>query len=205
MRTILREVTNTSLVLIDELCRGTEVQKGTAIAASVMEFLDSAGCVGVLSTHLHGLLDMKLNVKNVVYKSMGTTMVDGELKPTWKMEDGYCRESLAFETARREGVPESVLQRARQLYVTNYVSQGDTIQFKNREDILAFDRCQVNLEGVRENIDMELTRKECSRVAVSLFQSRASEALQGPVIAKQDVSKGKAYCTRTCDCILCKI
>ena len=118
LRTILLEVTDRSLVLIDELCRGTEVQKGTAITASVIEFLDSVECLGVLSTHLHGLLDMELNVKRLVNKAMGTQVVNGVLTPTWKMEDGCCRESLAFETARNEGIPQAILERARQLYVS---------------------------------------------------------------------------------------
>lgn len=82
-------------MLIDELCRGTEVQKGTAIAASVVESLDQIGCLGVLSTHLHDLLDMKLRVRKVVQKSMGVKEVNGRIEPTWKLVDGACRESLA--------------------------------------------------------------------------------------------------------------
>jgi hypothetical protein len=116
LRTILAEATSRSLVMIDELCRGTEVQKGTAIAASVMESLDHIGCRGVLSTHLHDLLDMKLQVHNVVQKSMSVTEVDGRIEPTWKLVDGACRESLAFEVARKEGVPDTVVQRAMEIY-----------------------------------------------------------------------------------------
>ena len=116
LRTILAEATDRSLVLVDELCRGTEVQKGTSIAASVIESLDRIGCIGILSTHLHDLLDMKLHVKNVVQKSMGLRMIAGQVQPTWKLMSGPCRESLAFEVARKEGVPENVVQRAEELY-----------------------------------------------------------------------------------------
>jgi len=116
LRTILADTTSRSLVLIDELCRGTEVQKGTAIAASVIESLDRIGCLGILSTHLHDLLDMKLRVRNVVQKSMGVKDVDGHIEPTWKLVDGACRESLAFEVAKKEGVPDSVVQRAIEIY-----------------------------------------------------------------------------------------
>ncbi|GLJ44700.1 hypothetical protein SUGI_0939740 [Cryptomeria japonica] len=69
MRSILSEATNKSLVLVDEICRGTEVQKGTCIAASMIEKLDSIGCIGVISTHLHGLLDLPLKAKNIVNKA----------------------------------------------------------------------------------------------------------------------------------------
>lgn len=133
LRTILLDVTNRSLVLVDELCRGTEVQKGTAITASVIEFLDAAGCLGLLSTHLHGLLDMDLNVRNLVYKSMGTTNENGVLKPTWKLKDGSCRESLAFETARREGVPDVIVQRAQEIYIA-YMDSADGHREKQKSE-----------------------------------------------------------------------
>lgn len=63
LRTILAEATDRSLILVDELCRGTDVGKGSFIAASVIETLDRIGCVGVLSTHLHDLLDMELQTR----------------------------------------------------------------------------------------------------------------------------------------------
>lgn len=116
MRSILCEATNRSLVLIDEICRGTEIQKGTSIAASMIEELDSIGCIGIISTHLHGLLDVSLNARDLLYKAMGTETINGQTKPTWKLIDGTCRESLAFETARCEGIPENIIKRAEQLY-----------------------------------------------------------------------------------------
>lgn len=116
MRSILCEATNRSLVLIDEICRGTEIQKGTCIAASMIEELDSIGCMGIISTHLHGLLDVSLNARDIVYKAMGTETINGQTKPTWKLIDGACRESLAFETARCEGIPKNIIMRAEQLY-----------------------------------------------------------------------------------------
>jgi dsDNA-specific endonuclease/ATPase MutS2 len=49
---------------------------------------------------------------------MGTNEVDGRYYPTWKLADGACRESLAFEVARKEGVPADVVDRAEELCVT---------------------------------------------------------------------------------------
>ncbi|KAG0581834.1 hypothetical protein KC19_3G013500 [Ceratodon purpureus] len=135
LRTILAEATSRSLVMIDELCRGTEVQKGTAIAASVIESLDHIGCRGVLSTHLHDLLDMKLRVRNVVKKSMSVKEVDGRIEPTWKLVDGACRESLAFEVAKKEGIPDNVVQRAIEIYKESLESKrssnGSTNSLRN--------------------------------------------------------------------------
>lgn len=118
IRSIVNRSTTRSLVLIDEICRGTETVKGTCIAGSIIETLDSIGCLGIVSTHLHGIFDLPLATTNTIYKAMGTEVVDGYTKPTWKLIDGICRESLAFETAKREGIPENVIQRARELYLS---------------------------------------------------------------------------------------
>ncbi|KAL1342185.1 DNA mismatch repair protein MSH1, mitochondrial [Arachis duranensis] len=120
LRTIITGTTKRSLVLIDEICRGTEIAKGTCIAGSVIESLDQIGCLGIVSTHLHGILDLPLNLKDTVQKAMGTVCIDGQTKPTWKLTDGICKESLAFETAKREGIPEIIIQRAQDLYLSVY-------------------------------------------------------------------------------------
>ncbi|KAM7261388.1 hypothetical protein ACFE04_008755 [Oxalis oulophora] len=116
MRSLINGATSKSLVLIDEICRGTETAKGTCIAGSIVETLDKIGCLGIISTHLHGIFDLPLITKNTVHKAMGSEYVDGQTKPTWKLIDGICRESLAFETAKREGVLEIIIQRAEELY-----------------------------------------------------------------------------------------
>ncbi|KAI3723468.1 hypothetical protein L2E82_35065 [Cichorium intybus] len=116
LRSIITCATSKSLILVDEICRGTETAKGTCIAASFLETLDSIGCLGIVSTHLHDIFNLPLTTKNTVFKAMGSQKVNGQTTPTWKLTDGICKESLAFETAQREGVPETIIQRAQQLY-----------------------------------------------------------------------------------------
>ncbi|XP_073224059.1 DNA mismatch repair protein MSH1, mitochondrial isoform X2 [Cicer arietinum] len=123
LRSIIAGTTKRSLVLVDEICRGTETAKGTCIAGSIIETLDSIGCLGIVSTHLHGIFTLPLNIKNTVHKAMGTTCIDGQIKPTWKLTDGICKESLAFETAKREGIPEIVIKRAEDLYLSVYAKK----------------------------------------------------------------------------------
>ncbi|MCO5557445.1 hypothetical protein L7F22_011009 [Adiantum nelumboides] len=181
LRTILQGITKRSLVLVDEICRGTEVQKGTAITASVIEFLDSVGCMGILSTHLHGLLDMKLDVTSLVYKAMGTARVDGMLKPTWKMDDGFCRESLAFETARSEGVAESVLNRARELYIMYYESPQSAVTNEAVVSIASPVSC-TGLSDQRKRVlevgGYKYSTSECTGKVTALTQSRKKNAIE---------------------------
>lgn len=123
LRSIIAGTTKKSLVLVDEICRGTETAKGTCIAGSIIETLDQIGCLGIVSTHLHGIFTLPLNIKNTVPKAMGTVCTDGQTKPTWKLTDGICKESLAFETAKREGMPETIIQRAEDLYLSVYAKE----------------------------------------------------------------------------------
>ncbi|KAL8048289.1 hypothetical protein ABFX02_07G054400 [Erythranthe guttata] len=124
IRSIITRATSKSLVLIDEICRGTETAKGTCIAGSIIETLDSISCLGIVSTHLHGIFDLPLRRKNTVFKSMGAEFIENRTMPTWKLMDGICKESLAFETAQREGVPEELIHRAEELYVSVYAKES---------------------------------------------------------------------------------
>ncbi|XP_027189177.1 DNA mismatch repair protein MSH1, mitochondrial-like isoform X1 [Cicer arietinum] len=108
LRSIITRTTQRSLVLVDEICRGTEAAKGTCIAGSIIETLDSIGCLGIVFTYLHEIFTLPLNIKNTVHKAMGTTCIDGQTKPTWKLTDSICTESIAFETSKREGIAEEI-------------------------------------------------------------------------------------------------
>jgi DNA mismatch repair ATPase MutS len=117
IRSLVNRATERSLVLIDEICRGTETAKGTCIAGSIIERLDNVGCLGIISTHLHDIFDLTLSLSNTDFKAMGTEVIDGCIQPTWRLKNGICRESLAFQTARREGMPDFIIRRAEELYL----------------------------------------------------------------------------------------
>ncbi|KAL6652426.1 hypothetical protein ACP70R_011351 [Stipagrostis hirtigluma subsp. patula] len=127
IRSLVSRATARSLVLIDEICRGTETAKGTCIAGSIIERLDNVGCIGIISTHLHGIFDLPLSLSNTDFKAMGTEVVDGCIQPTWRLMDGICRESLAFQTARREGMPDMIIRRAEELYLAMSSNSNRTL------------------------------------------------------------------------------
>ncbi|KAK1313001.1 hypothetical protein QJS10_CPA06g00054 [Acorus calamus] len=77
--------------------------------------------------------DGKSSFQNVKFKAMGTMVVDGHIKPTWKLIDGVCKESLAFETALMEGVSPTVIKRAEELYLS--VNSKGACPTKERADV----------------------------------------------------------------------
>lgn len=133
IRALVSRATARSLVLIDEICRGTETAKGTCIAGSIIERLDTVGCLGIISTHLHGIFDLPLSLSNTEFKAMGTEVIDGCINPTWRLMDGICRESLAFQTARREGMLDLIIRRAEELYLTMIANNKQTTSMVHNE------------------------------------------------------------------------
>lgn len=171
IRSLITGATSSSLVLIDEICRGTETAKGTCIAGSVIETLDAIGCLGIVSTHLHGIFDLPLKIKKTVYKAMGAEYVDGQPIPTWKLIDGVCKESLAFETAQREGIPEILIQRAEELYNSAYGNQIPRKKDQIRPlcsdiDLNSTDKSSDQLNGTRQ-IALESSTKLMHRMRIS--------------------------------------
>ncbi|KAG4997248.1 hypothetical protein AAZX31_10G124600 [Glycine max] len=183
LRSIIGGTTNRSLVLVDEICRGTETAKGTCIAGSIIETLDGIGCLGIVSTHLHGIFTLPLNKKNTVHKAMGTTSIDGQIMPTWKLTDGVCKESLAFETAKREGIPEHIVRRAEYLYQLVYAKEMLFAEnFPNEEK---FSTCinVNNLNGTHLHSkrflsganQMEVLREEVERAVTVICQDHIKD------------------------------
>ncbi|XP_024030743.1 DNA mismatch repair protein MSH1, mitochondrial isoform X1 [Morus notabilis] len=198
IRSIISATSKRSLVLIDEICRGTETAKGTCIAGSIVETLDKIGCLGIVSTHLNGIFSLPLKAKNTMFKAMGTVYVDGQTKPTWKLMDGICRESLAFETAKREGMPETIIQRAEELYDSVYAKEvvpaENDSKLQNMCSYTSFNGSNVSLQSNSGEKDsergrptdrMELLQKEvetavtmiCQRKLIELYKKEKTSEL----------------------------
>lgn len=121
-----------SLILVDELGKGTEVLDGTSIAGALLEEISSSGCRGIFATHLHLLHSLPLNRQNLGDWRMdiqGTTA-------TWRIKEGRCHESLALKVAEEQGVPEAIVQKARQYrgLLPNYQQIYDFVQQTKQMD-----------------------------------------------------------------------
>ncbi|KAL4438720.1 hypothetical protein ABPG77_006324 [Micractinium sp. CCAP 211/92] len=85
MRYVLEDVSPRSLVLVDELGKGTEVRAGASLAGALVEELDAARCRGIFATHLHALLDLELRLTGTEFYQMETETVELEAAE----EQGY--------------------------------------------------------------------------------------------------------------------
>ena len=128
MKYVLQDVTEKSLVLVDELGKGTEARAGAALAGAMLEALDRSGCLGAFATHLHDLLEMDLRLNNTTRMKMEVEARDdgaGRLtrRPTHHIVPGESTESLALEVARDCNLPTQTVQRAAELYAAAKVAE----------------------------------------------------------------------------------
>lgn len=112
MKTLLREATDRSLVLIDEFGSGTEPTTGGAIAESVLERLCERGTFGVITTHYANLKYYAATADGIENGAM--TFDLQHIRPLFSLEMGRAGSSFAFEIARKIGMPEEIISLATQ-------------------------------------------------------------------------------------------
>ena len=149
---ILNECSRDSLVLLDELGSGTDPAEGSGLAAAVLEELLRRECFFMITTHDPQIKQWAEMTKNVVSARMA---FDREsLKPLYHLEMGKSGESCAIEIARRLGMNEGLLSRARQ--VADYGVEAKTEQPGKPMRITAsrLQRTPVKTEGTFERFSM---------------------------------------------------
>lgn len=116
MTTIVNRATEKSLVLIDEIGRGTATTDGLAIARSIAEWLHSeVGCRTIFATHFHELTDLECQFEGAFCISVGIIEREAEVIFTHRIERGAADRSYGIEVARLAGLPGELLVRASRL------------------------------------------------------------------------------------------
>lgn len=109
--TILKEAGPESLVILDELGSGTDPAEGMGIAIAILEELRSNGCLFLATTHYP---EVKTYAKEAEGITNARMAFDKEtLRPLYRMEIGEAGESCALYIAKRLGMPDSMIRRAR--------------------------------------------------------------------------------------------
>lgn len=115
---ILRHATRDSLVILDEIGRGTSTFDGISIAWAVAEFLHDLGCKTLFATHFHELSQLAVSRRrvknyNVFVKEDGDKIVFAR-----KLVPGAVSHSYGIQVARLAGVPEKVLKTANRVLMS---------------------------------------------------------------------------------------
>ena len=111
---ILHTATRRSLVLLDEIGRGTSTYDGVSIAWAVSEHLhDVVGCKTVFATHYHELTQLADELEAVRNYNVAVREVGERVLFLHRLQPGGADRSYGIEVGRLAGLPEPVLQRAR--------------------------------------------------------------------------------------------
>ena len=112
---ILNNATPRSLVLFDELGRGTSTYDGISIAWAIVEYLHEhpkAAARTLFATHYHELNEMEKNFKRIKNYNVSVREVDGKVIFLRKLERGGSEHSFGIHVAQIAGMPKSIVRRA---------------------------------------------------------------------------------------------
>jgi len=115
---ILNNVTNRSLVLLDEIGRGTSTYDGISIAWSIAEYLHENPCHHakvLFATHYHELNDMAGQFPRIKNFHVSVKELDNKVYFLRKLEEGGSEHSFGIHVARMAGMPPAVLRRAEEI------------------------------------------------------------------------------------------
>ncbi len=121
---LLQGLTERSLLLLDEVGRGTSTFDGLAIAWAVAEYLhDSTSAKVLFATHFHELTELARERPRVKNLSMAVREWGGEVIFLRRVVEGAASRSYGIEVARLAGLPPTIIARARQ--ILNNLEQGE--------------------------------------------------------------------------------
>ncbi len=113
---IIKNATKDSLLILDEIGRGTSTQDGMSIAWAVLEYIASSIKSRTLfSTHYHRLTDLQGKLPGVVNMRVTVSEFDNQMTFLRKVEYGSSSQSFGVEVAKLAGIPDTIIRRAKEI------------------------------------------------------------------------------------------
>ena len=121
---ILHQASASSLVILDEIGRGTSTYDGLSIAAAVSQHLANViGARTLFATHYHELAQLAKHFEGTKMMQMAIQKEAGKLMFTYKLEEGEASQSFGVEVASMAGLPDVVIHQAN-AYLEKFESES---------------------------------------------------------------------------------
>ena len=131
---ILHAATNRSLVIMDEVGRGTSTEDGLAIAKAVSEYLlETVKCKTFFATHYHEL--SRLKHTSLKFLCMDVLEQNGRVVFLRKIKEGVTENSYGIHVAKLAGIPPEVIDRANKILCDIQAANGDKNVFEEKKII----------------------------------------------------------------------
>ena len=151
----IKYATKNSLILFDELGRGTATFDGMSLAEAILEYVaNKIKCKTLFSTHYHELTDMEKTISNLKNKHVSAVEEDGNITFLHKVKDGSVDKSYGINVAKLAGLPDEVINRANGILkiYENKEKKTDTIIQTTLP--LNFEENKSKIEEEIKNIDI---------------------------------------------------
>ena len=177
---ILKDATPRSLVILDEIGRGTSTYDGLSIAWAVAEYIadkEKVGCKTLFATHYHELIELEEKIEGIKNYSIAVREKGEDIIFLRKIIEGGTDESYGIHVAKLAGVPNTVVTRANK--ILRSLEKGGVKIKEEKEDKKQvagqFDFFNLKLEEVAHELDKinvnELTPIEALNTIVKLKES----------------------------------
>lgn len=166
---MMKKSTEKSLILLDELCSGTDPQEGANLAISILEELNQKQSINVVTTHYSEIKNYAITTDN--FENASSEFDVENMKPTYKILMGVPGRSNAFAISKRLGLEEHILNRAKELTKQENINIEDVLKEiydnkilieeekeKTEKSLKEIERLKKELE--RDNTELELQAKK---------------------------------------------
>ena len=161
LKRIIDNADDNSLVLIDEICSGTDPAFGAALSSAILNYLTSIGANSIVTTHIGSLKHFAYLTEGIINASLEFDV--NSLSPTYNFSMGVPGQSFTFEIARRYGIADGILAEAQKYLKAGEVDIESLLrelaQNKQKYTELKrqFDRDNSRLQGLIKIYEEKIT------------------------------------------------
>ena len=163
---ILKNATENSLVLLDEVGRGTSTYDGLSIAWSVIEYIcknKNLRCKTLFATHYHELTKLEGEIHGVRNYSVAVKEVDNNIIFLRKIIEGGADQSYGIEVAKLAGIPDEVINRAKEILE------------------------KLEMESSKDNLDLALKEVNASKEDIEEASIKASYEVKETIVEEDKI------------------
>ena len=161
----ITNATKNSLVLFDEIGRGTATFDGMALAQAILEYLhERVGCITLFSTHYHELTALENKLKRLKNVHVEAEETENGVAFLHKVIDGPTDKSYGINVASLAGLPKSLIERSKQ--ILNVLEEDNKSERGIALDLFNFEEYD-NKEEVKKESKASLIKKRLDSVDVN--------------------------------------
>lgn len=188
---VTKTATKNSLVLLDELCSGTDPVEGAALAVSILDYLSSIGSMVISTTHYQELKQYALVTKN--FENASVEFDVENLRPTYKLLVGVPGKSNAFAISNKLGLDESIINSASAKLTSTDISIEEVLKniydnkIKIEQDKNQIEHQLLEIKNLRQSLEQD--NSDLIEKAKNIINDAKTEARNILLDAKDEASE----------------